>query len=132
MPRQIVPRRFARGIDGLIISNTTTARPQVVTDRRRDDGWIERCPLVLAVDRAARSLPSPDRGRLPLVGVGGILRGGDAYAKIRAGAIALQLYTALVYRGPRVVSRILAELDQLLALDGVARLEDARGADVET
>ena len=70
-------------------------------------------------------------GRLPLVGVGGILRGGDAYAKIRAGASALQLYTALVYR-PRVVSRILAELDQLLALDGVARLEDARGADVET
>ena len=72
------------------------------------------------------------RGRLPLVGVGGILRGGDAYAKIRAGASALQLYTALVYRGPRVVSRILADLDHLLALDGVARLEDARGVDAVT
>ena len=72
------------------------------------------------------------RGRLPLVGVGGILRGSDAYAKIRAGASALQLYTALVYRGPRVVSRILADLDHLLALDGVARVEDARGVDAVT
>jgi dihydroorotate dehydrogenase len=69
-------------------------------------------------------------GRMPLVGAGGILRGADAYAKIRAGASALQLYTALIYRGAGAVSQILAELDRLLALDGVGRLEDARGVDV--
>jgi dihydroorotate dehydrogenase len=124
---------LARDIDGLIISNTTTARPQVVTDRRRDEaGGLSGAPLFLRSTEQLGRFHRLTRGRLPLVGVGGILRGGDAYAKIRAGASALQLYTALVYRGPRVVSRILAELDQLLALDGVAQLEDARGADVET
>ena len=128
-----MPRWRSRDIDGLIISNTTTARPQVVGGRRRDEaGGLSGAPLFLRSTEQLGRFHRLTRGRLPLVGVGGILRGGDAYAKIRAGASALQLYTALVYRGPRVVSRILAELDQLLALDGVARLEDARGADVET
>jgi dihydroorotate dehydrogenase len=65
---------------------------------------------------------------MPLIGVGGILRGADAYAKIRAGASALQLYTALIYRGPRAVVRTLAELERLLERDGI-RLSDARGID---
>jgi dihydroorotate dehydrogenase len=68
---------------------------------------------------------------VPLIGVGGILRGTDAYAKIRAGASALQLYTALVYRGPRTAVRIAAELDSLLERDGCARLSDACGVDAE-
>jgi dihydroorotate dehydrogenase len=68
-------------------------------------------------------------GRLPLVGVGGIASGADAYAKIRAGASALQLYTALIYQGPAVVPRILAELAALLARDGHARLAAAVGGD---
>ena len=71
-------------------------------------------------------------GKLPLIGLGGILSGADAYAKIRAGASALQLYTALIYRGPRVVGRILSELDRLLELDGCSRLCEARGVDVTT
>ena len=53
---------------------------------------------------------------MPLIGVGGILRGADAYAKVRAGASALQLYTALVYRGPRVVSRIRIPPEQVFEL----------------
>ena len=69
-------------------------------------------------------------GRLPLVGVGGIANGADAYAKIRAGASALQLYTALVYQGPGVVPRVLAELDRLLAADGYASLGKAVGVDI--
>ncbi len=124
---------LARGIDGLIISNTTTARPQVVSGRRRDEaGGLSGAPLFLRSTEQLGRFHRLTRGRLPLVGVGGILRGSDAYAKIRAGASALQLYTALVYRGPRVVSRILADLDHLLALDGVARVEDARGVDAFT
>jgi dihydroorotate dehydrogenase len=123
---------LARGIDGLIISNTTTERPQIVTSRHgAEPGGLSGAPLFLKSTEQLGRFHRLTGGRLPLVGVGGILRGGDAYAKIRAGASALQLYTALIYRGPRVVSRILAELDQLLALDGVARLEDARGVDVE-
>jgi dihydroorotate dehydrogenase len=124
---------LARGIDGLIIGNTTTARPQVVSGRHRDQaGGLSGAPLFLRSTEQLGRFHRLTQGRLPLVGVGGILRGSDAYAKIRAGASALQLYTALVYRGPRVVSRILAELEQLLALDGVVRLEEVRGAHVET
>jgi dihydroorotate dehydrogenase len=123
---------LARGIDGLIISNTTTARPQVVRScHGAEAGGLSGAPLFLQSTEQLGRFHRLTGGELPLVGVGGILRGGDAYAKIRAGASALQLYTALIYRGPRAVSRILAELDQLLALDGIARLEDARGVDVE-
>jgi dihydroorotate dehydrogenase len=68
-------------------------------------------------------------GRLPLIGVGGISCGADAYAKIRAGAAALQLYTALIYQGPGVVPRALAELAALLARDGHAHLAAALGSD---
>jgi dihydroorotate dehydrogenase len=66
---------------------------------------------------------------LPLIGVGGIASGADAYAKILAGASALQLHTALVYQGWTVVNRILADLDRRLAEDGYTQLGDAIGAD---
>jgi dihydroorotate dehydrogenase len=68
-------------------------------------------------------------GRVPLIGVGGVATGADAYTKIRAGASAVQLYTALIYEGPDVVGRILDELDALLARDGFAWLHEAVGRD---
>jgi dihydroorotate dehydrogenase len=68
-------------------------------------------------------------GRVPLIGVGGIASGADAYDKIRAGASAVQLYTGLVYEGPRLIGRILRELDSLLARDGFTSLEEAIGSD---
>ena len=67
--------------------------------------------------------------RLPIIGVGGIMSGGDAYAKIRAGAVLVQLYTGMVYRGPGLVARIKRELAARLRADGFARLDDAVGAD---
>jgi dihydroorotate dehydrogenase len=123
---------LARGVDGLIIGNTTIARPEVVTSRYRDEpGGLSGAPLFLKSTEQLGRFYRLTGGKLPLIGVGGILRGADAYAKIRAGASALQLYTALIYRGPRVVSRILRELDRLLELDGYARLGEARGVDAE-
>jgi len=123
---------LARGVDGLIVGNTTIERPEVVPVRYRDEpGGLSGAPLFLKSTEQLGRFYRLTGGRLPLIGVGGILRGADAYAKIRAGASALQLYTALIYRGPRVVSRILAELDRLLELDGYARLGAARGADAE-
>ncbi len=71
------------------------------------------------------------KGRIPLVGVGGIMSGDDAYAKIRAGASLVQLYSALTYEGPALVSRIKQGLAARLAADGFAHLKDAVGADVE-
>ena len=67
-------------------------------------------------------------GRIPLIGVGGIASGADAYAKIRAGASLVQLYTALIYEGPGLVSSIKAELASLLSRDGFETLSAAVGA----
>jgi dihydroorotate dehydrogenase len=121
---------LARGVDGLIIGNTTIERPQVIPWRYRGEpGGLSGAPLFLKSTEQLGRLYRLTGGKLPLIGVGGILRGADAYAKIRAGASALQLYTALIYRGPGVVSRILAELDRLLEVDGCTRLGEARGVD---
>ena len=68
-------------------------------------------------------------GRIPLIGVGGIASGAQAYAKIRAGASAVQLYSALVYEGPGLVRRVKAELAALLKRDGFATVAEAVGAD---
>jgi dihydroorotate dehydrogenase len=119
---------LARAIDGLIISNTTVARPDIVTGRyRREAGGLSGTPLF---PRATEQLGRFFRltgGRLPLIGVGGITSGADACAKIRAGASALQLYTALVYQGLRVLPRVLDGLERLLAEEGYAELGDAIG-----
>jgi dihydroorotate dehydrogenase len=121
-----------RGADGLIISNTTMERPQVVTGRgRRQAGGLSGAPLFLKATGQLGRFYRLTEGKLPLIGVGGVLRGADAYAKVRAGASALQLYTALIYRGPRAVGHILTELDRLLELDGCSVCE-ARGVDVAT
>jgi len=124
---------LARGVDGLIVGNTTIERPEIVPGRYRDEpGGLSGAPLFLKSTEQLGRFYRLTGGKLALIGVGGILRGADAYAKVRAGASALQLYTALIYRGPRVVSRILGELDRLLELDGYARLGDARGVDATT
>jgi dihydroorotate dehydrogenase len=68
-------------------------------------------------------------GRLPLIGVGGIASGGDAYAKIRAGASLVQLYTALVYQGPGLIAAICRDLAARLRADGFTALGQAVGAD---
>ena len=68
-------------------------------------------------------------GRLPLIGVGGIASAEDAYAKIRAGASLVQLYTALVFAGPALVGRIKTGLTQLLQRDGFRSIAEAIGVD---
>ena len=70
------------------------------------------------------------KGDFDLIGCGGISTGADAYAKIRAGAHAVQLYTALIYHGPGLVARINAELAALLKADGFSSVADAVGADL--
>ena len=69
-------------------------------------------------------------GRLTLIGVGGVSSGAEAYAKIRAGASLVQLYTAMVYEGPALVGRIKSELAGLLKADGIEHLADALGVDI--
>ncbi len=117
-------------IAGLILTNTTTARPPGLVSRQRgEEGGLSGPPLAPRALEVVRRAYALSDGRLPLVGVGGIDSAEAAYARIRAGASLIQLYTALVYRGPRLVGEITQGLARLLAADGFASLSDAVGAD---
>ena len=116
------------GIDGLIVSNTTVARPAGLKSRHRDEpGGLSGRPLFAPSTEILRAVFRLTEGRMPLIGVGGVASGADAYAKIKAGASLVQLYTALIYQGPGLVGRIKSELAQVLKRDGFASLAQAVG-----
>ncbi|MDE2463825.1 MAG: quinone-dependent dihydroorotate dehydrogenase [Alphaproteobacteria bacterium] len=119
------------GIDGLIVTNTTIARPKTLQSRFADEaGGLSGAPLFQPSTEVLKAMRTRLGTRLVLIGVGGIASGADAYAKIRAGASLVQLYTALAYEGPGLVARIKRELATLLARDGFQQLKDAVGVDV--
>ena len=123
---------LAGGVDGLIVSNTTIARPPgLASPLARETGGLSGRPLFAPSTAVLADMYRLTGGRLPLIGVGGIAGAADAYAKIRAGASLLQLYTGLVYHGPGLVERIKRGLAERLRADGFARLADAVGADHE-
>jgi len=116
------------GIDGLIVSNTTVARPPGLRGgNAHEPGGLSGKPLFAPSTALLAEMYRRTRGRVTLIGVGGIASGADAYAKIRAGASLVQLYTGLVYQGPGLVERIKSELAALLRRDGIAALADAVG-----
>ncbi len=120
---------LATGIDGLVVANTTVARPpSLASPQAHEPGGLSGRPLFAPSTALTAEMYRLTQGRLPIVGVGGIASGADAYAKIRAGASLVQLYTALVYHGPGLVQRIKRELAALLARDGFATLAQAVGA----
>ncbi|MDZ3838238.1 MAG: quinone-dependent dihydroorotate dehydrogenase [Rhodospirillales bacterium] len=122
---------MSAGIDGLIATNTTLARPPSLRDVHRSEaGGLSGRPLLAPSTAILAQLFRLTEGAVPLIGVGGIASGADAYAKIRAGASLLQLYTALVYGGPGLVLRILTELAALLRADGFTCIGDAVGSGV--
>ncbi|MDH3703390.1 MAG: quinone-dependent dihydroorotate dehydrogenase [Alphaproteobacteria bacterium] len=119
-----------RGVDGLIVSNTTVARPAGLSGRHRgEDGGLSGRPLFAASTELLARLYRLTEGRLPLVGVGGIANAEDAYAKIRAGASLVQLYTALVHQGPQLLQRIKEDMAQMIRRDGASSIADMVGAD---
>lgn len=119
------------GLDGLIVSNTTIARPDSLDDPAKSEtGGLSGRPLFRPSTELLAEMYRLTEGRLPLIGVGGVEDGATAYAKIRAGASLVQLYTALVYEGPGLVARIKRELAELLKRDGYTHIAGAVGADV--
>lgn len=121
---------IAAGLDGLIISNTTITRPAGLDPRfAQEAGGLSGRPLFAASTEVLRDIYRRTGGKLPIIGVGGIASAADAYAKIRAGASLVQIYTALVFEGPGVVRRIKEGLAALLAQDGFASVAEAVGAD---
>jgi len=126
----IVETCVAHGVAALIVANTTIARdPALRSAAKAEAGGLSGRPLFAASTGLLRRAFPLARGRLELIGCGGIEDGATAYAKIRAGASAVQLYTALAFEGPALVGRIKRELAALLARDGFATAADAVGAD---
>lgn len=122
---------LAFAIEGLIIGNTTVTRPPKLASRHRGEaGGLSGRPLFALSTAALADFARLTRGRITLVGTGGVAGGADAYAKIRAGASLVQLYTALIYEGPGLVRRIKTELAALLARDGFASVAEAVGVGV--
>jgi dihydroorotate dehydrogenase len=121
---------LASGIDGIVVSNTTVARPSDLrSPHAREAGGLSGRPLFAASTEVLSDMYRLTQGRLPLIGVGGVASAEDAYAKIRAGASLVQLYTALVFEGPALLQRIKAGLADKLRHDGFASAADAVGAD---
>jgi dihydroorotate dehydrogenase len=117
-----------RRVDALIVGNTTVSRPALKSKHKGEAGGLSGAPLKrLALERL-RDFRAATGGALPLIAVGGIENGVDAFDRIRAGASLVQLYTALVYKGPGLAKEINGELRRLLALHGFARLTDAIGS----
>lgn len=116
------------GIDGLIVSNTTISRPVLRSKHAKESGGLSGEPLAPLALTALQNFAAATGGRLPLIAAGGIQSGADAYARIRAGASAVQLYSALVYEGPGLVGRIKDELAALLRRDGFKNVAEAVGA----
>jgi len=120
---------LARRLDALIVSNTTVSRPPLESPLKGESGGLSGEPLRGLALARLRAFRSATGGEMPLIGVGGIASAEDAYARIRAGASLVQLYSALVYEGPGLARRIARGLASLLARDGFARLEDAVGTE---
>jgi dihydroorotate dehydrogenase len=115
-------------IDGLIVSNTTVARPDTLAHSARGEtGGLSGKPLFEPSTKLLAELYRLTSARIPLIGVGGIASGADAYAKICAGASLVQLYTALIYRGPELVGRIKKDLVACLVRDGFKSIGEAVG-----
>ena len=124
---QIAEVALASGLSGIIATNTTLARDGLQSPHRAEAGGLSGAPLFERSTRVLARLSELTQGRLPLIGVGGVATADQAYAKIRAGACAVQLYTAMVYGGISLPARIARGLDALLARDGFASVNDAVG-----
>ncbi|MFT4151634.1 MAG: quinone-dependent dihydroorotate dehydrogenase [Paracoccaceae bacterium] len=124
---QIAGVALASGLSGLIATNTTLSRDGLKSPDRDQTGGLSGAPLFERSTRVLARLSELTGGRLPLIGVGGIATPEQAYAKIRAGASAVQVYTAMVYEGLSLIPRIARGLDTLLARDGFANVAQAVG-----
>ncbi|MXO75389.1 quinone-dependent dihydroorotate dehydrogenase [Altererythrobacter aerius] len=126
---RIVRAAIDHGVAALIVSNTTISRPALRSPLAHESGGLSGAPLRdLALDqlRRFRAVAGPT---LPLVGVGGIASAADAWARIRAGASLIQLYSALVFEGPGLPRRIVRGLENLMRRDGFSSIAEAVGSE---
>jgi dihydroorotate dehydrogenase len=126
----VVETCLAHGVAGLIVSNTTIARPATLrSPLKAEAGGLSGAPLFDRSTEVLRRVHRLAGGRLALIGVGGIASAAEAFAKIRAGASLVQLYTGFAYAGPALVPRLKRELAGLLRGAGYQSVADAVGVD---
>jgi dihydroorotate dehydrogenase len=127
----IVEAAVTHGMEGLIVSNTTIARPSLRSAHRAQAGGLSGPPLRALSTDLLRRVASLARGRrLVLIGCGGVSSGADALQKIKAGASLVQLYTAFAYEGPALIPRLKRELAALVRREGARNVADLVGADI--
>jgi dihydroorotate dehydrogenase len=123
---------LASGLSAIICTNTTLDRDGLRSSDRDQKGGLSGRPLFEKSTRVLAKMRVATANRIDLVGVGGIGSAEDAYAKIHAGACAVQLYSAMVYQGLSLVPRIALGMDRLLANDGFDQLGQAIGVTTES
>ncbi|MBR0654914.1 quinone-dependent dihydroorotate dehydrogenase [Plastoroseomonas arctica] len=127
----IVSACLTRGVAGLIVSNTTLSRPETLrSPHRGETGGLSGAPLLAPSTEMLRRVARIARGRLTLIGVGGVANGADALTKIKAGASLVQLYSAFAYDGPALIPRLKRELSEALSREGFGNVTDAIGVEV--
>ncbi len=128
-PERIVRAALEHGIDALIVANTTVSRPPLKSRHAGEAGGLSGEPLKPLALETLRRFRSASGGEMPLIGVGGIASADDAWARIRAGASLVQLYTAMVYYGPGIARRIALGLARRLDRAGFACIAEAVGSE---
>jgi dihydroorotate dehydrogenase len=116
-------------VDALIVSNTTISRPDLRSANAGETGGLSGAPLAPLARQRLRDFRKATGGAMPLISAGGIDSADEAYARIRAGASLVQLYSALVYRGPGLARRITHGLATALERDGFTNVAAAVGVD---
>nr|CAG4638549.1 EOG090X08P9 [Cyclestheria hislopi] len=115
-------------VDGIIISNTTISRPDSLQSPLKNEiGGLSGEPLKDISTQCVKQMYQLTQGKIPIIGVGGISNGQDAYDKIKAGASLVQLYTGFAYHGPPVVRKIKQELDSIIKSQGYNNIKEAVG-----
>lgn len=125
----IVRSSITHGIDAIIIGNTTVSRPPLQSSHADEAGGLSGAPLAELALQRLRDFRSSTGGQLPLIAAGGIASADDVWARLRAGASLVQLYSALVYQGPWLAARMSRDLMRKMDEKGVARLVDLIDAD---
>jgi dihydroorotate dehydrogenase len=123
------PALVEAGVEGLVATNTTIARPPLRSPRRGEAGGLSGRPLGPRSTEVIRRLYKAIGGRVPIVGSGGVMDADSAYEKIRAGASLIQVYTGFVYRGPAIVREIVTGILERMRRDGFRSIAEAVGAD---
>ena len=126
--RDIALMSLANNVKGLIISNSTIRRPNtLISEYKNEVGGLSGRPIFLDSTLVLKKMYSLTNGQISLIGVGGVSNGNECYEKIKAGASLVQIYTALVYSGPKIINNIIKELNGLILTDGFKNISEAIG-----